>query len=268
MIQINDYQLYSFTLGCEHQRAFSLSSTSGSIIDYLLGACGAPKSSLPENFFSAVTRSQDILSVAGYDKSVRFDCNLDNLSINGFSTVTDTPFENQHIISGIAQQIFGDVVAFLNNPKVIFYGARWSFVHKIHEDRQMFSHPAAEHLAKKTSRVPLTDKEYPANITQHLTFRKRLPKSMVIKDVNDYQNIHLTFEDKQIDSLWEPDVQDKERFQQDDFDVPTVSVINIDIQHVFRPLQNYSRDRFAAHLENAQSLLDNRMSEILNEMEF
>lgn len=264
MLTFDNYDLYSFTVGCKHQRAFSLNSSGGTIIDYILGQCGANESKLPSNFFSSVIPQQNQIGLTSFDRKVSLICDLDSMSITGKSICENIPFVDQQMIIDFSTALFENMILFLNNPKIIFYGIVWSFVEKQHSQRNIYSHPAADYLAKNVSKISLNANEYPSNFFQRLSFRKRLQESLVKKDINDYKNIHITIEDKKINSLWEVTDIEKQQYQQDDFDVPTVQVVSVDIQHVCKPLQNFSFSKLNQHCQYAPSELSGRISEILS----
>lgn len=261
MSNFENYELYSFTVGCKHQRAFSVRSQYGVIADYMLAEACASESPIPRDFFSNVTISPagDSLSVSTYDGSVSMTLNLDKIFITGKSLQQSQPFTESNQIREIAEHFMPGIFGFLNNPRVQFYGALYAYVHKNMKARSRFDHPAAKHLTKRLSSLPFTNHEYPADFSQRVSFRNRLPDGMVKTEVNDFQNTHLTFKAEKADLLWEPSLEEKQQYQQADTDAPAISTVSVDIQHVFRPERDYSNRLLGQHLDSAQKFLDARV---------
>ena len=267
MFEIPGYNLYSFVVGTQHLRAFSIQSTGGTLIDYVLGEAGAQNSPLPRDYYGKVTRSPDGLSLelTSENASNRLRVSTDRIVLSETSVAPDRPLQDVEGTMRIAQHLFPGLLSYLNNPKVVFLGMVWKYVKNQIHDCSRFGHPPAEYLSTNLLKVTPDQKEYPGDFSLRYAFRKRLPDSLVRKDLNDYMNIILEFKEEERRRLW--DNEDK-FVEEGETEAPRVVTVQIDGQRKFDPnVSTFTPQLFDNHFKWCREFMFCRFREILRGLE-
>ena len=257
------FKPYSFAIGSKHARSFIADSVTGTIADYVLGECGAEGSPIPARYFDRVGFGEGGVEISTNNKARRFAASRDKLVFAKRTVVMDEELEDVEFTLAMAKHLMTGATEFLNKPRVIFVGFVWEFVKKSTKERQRFSNPAAQGLAKRLLKIPLKDTEYPSEVTVRLSFHKRIDQSVLLKDQNDYVNAIITARDVPLTELWPGDDSDESEVGEIE---PRRSLLSVDVQRMLDPRRPMTASLLDAHWRYCQSTMKGRTEEIFKEI--
>lgn len=263
MLEIKGFNLYSFTVGCKHTRAFSVDNVGGVIADYVLGECGAENSPFTSDFYHTVTSGPGVIELFSNDETRRFTATRDRVNLSERTSKIDEKIEDEENIFKQSKHVIPGTLSFMHNPKSIFLGMVWQLKEAEISERKRFKHPAAQSISEKTIKFKLDNKEYASEASVKLCFRKKLEKSWLIRDMDDYINVILNIADINITDLLPREKKDDKK---DDDEKPHITTISVDIQRMFDPHRELKPRTFDIHWNYCKKLLTERITDLLCEI--
>ncbi len=268
MLSPSGFKLYSLAFGSKFVRTFVIHDVRGVIADYALGECGASESPIPAKFFTKVSMADNAVELTDDDQTRRFCVSPDQIVYLQRTSSPSTDFEESEIVKvrARAKHLVTGALQFLKEPNVVFFGIVWDYAKVSTKQRERYQHPAAEHLAKRLLKVGFDpQKEYPAEVSARVVFRRRLQESAVKKDRNDYINAILHVRDEKLDTLWH---QEAEPSDDPSYEHPRAAAISIDVQRFFDPRARLDKQVFDTHWNYCSHSIAPRLSLLLGEFDF
>lgn len=261
MVQIPNFNLYSFAVGCKYTRCFTVQSVSGTIADYVLGERGAKDSPIPEKYYDKISLGTGV-ELFNDDENRRFTVTPDQMVFQEKTLSISKNLEGVEECVNKARHLMMGTLSLMRDPTLVFLGMVWTFSETSVEEHERFKHPVAESLLTKVLKLQLTPKEHPAEVHAGLTFRKKIEESWIHKELNDYINIILTIRDTSQSELWGEKETGTIR------EKPKIGVISVDIQRIFDPHRPLNSKLFESHLLSCEQLIKSRITDILRAVGF
>jgi hypothetical protein len=261
MLEIPNFNLHSFAVGCKYTRCFTVQSVSGTIADYVLGERGAKDSPIPEKYYDKISLGTGV-ELFNDEETRRFTVTPDQMV---FQEKTSNISKNLETIDEYvtrARHLMIGTISLIKNPTLVFLGMIWTFTENAVGEHERFKHPVAENLLTKILKLQLTPKEHPAEVHTRLTFRKKIDESWILQEQNDYINVILTVRDALQSELW------IEKEEESIKEKPKIGVISVDIQRIFDPQRSLNMRLFDSHLGSCKQLLKSRIEGILKGIGF
>jgi len=262
MLEIANFNLQAFAVGCKYSRSFSVSSREGVIADYVLGEQGADKSPVPDDYYEKVALGGGSLEMLNEEKTRQFTATPDQMVVGAKCAKMKESVKDVGEVVEIGRHLMMGTMSLIEHPTCIFLGMVWTFAEADFEASERFKHPVAESLQRRLTKFALGAKEHPAEVMLRVKFRKKIPEGWLMDKKNDYLNVILTVRDSPPEKIWEGA---SDATYPDDTKVATVS---IDVQRIFDPRRRLDGKLFETHLKTAQSFLDSRVAEILEGVGF
>src|SRR4030042_3313717 len=184
MVQIPNFNLYSFAVGCKYTRCFTVQSVSGTIADYVLGERGAKDSPIPEKYYDKISLGAGA-ELFNSENNRKFTVTPDQMVFQEKTLSISQNLEGVEECVNKAQHLMLGTLSLMKNPTLVFIGMLWTFSEIRVEEHERFKHPVAESLFTKTMKLKLEPKEHPAEVLTRLTFRKKIDESWIHKELND-----------------------------------------------------------------------------------
>jgi len=261
MLRLKHYNLQSFSLGTKHVRAFSFDSCSGTIVDYVLGECGAEKSPFPAECYPRISSGEGVVKVHDVADTASYTVTRDNILISERTGSIGDELQNVEGIVKKAKHIIPGTLSFMNNPKAKFLGMIWQYIENKAAKRERFRHPVAEATCEKLLKFILKKgSEFPAEANVRLAFRKRLPSSYLIRGQDDFLNTIVSVGDVAINDIW-PETENT-RSRSKVVEDTRVGFVSIDVQIRFDPRRKVTEKAIDAHWAECQRMRK-RLGELL-----
>ncbi len=247
MLSPSGYKLYSLAFGSMYVRTFLIHDVRGVIANYVLGECGATESPFPADFFTEVSTADNGLKLTNEDQTCQFSVTSDKVLYLQRTASSSTRIEEAEIanVRARAEHLITGAMQFLQEPNLMYLGMFWDYVRESTKERERYKHPAAEALAKRVLKVDFDDsREYPAEVSTRVAFRRRLQESAVQQGRNDYINAILHIRDEKLSSLWDKEAKASDA-QCDE--LPRVAALSIDVQRFFDPRRRLDKQMFDTH---------------------
>lgn len=232
MLNIKNFDLYSFSVGSRHVRAFSIDNKTGVIADYVLGICGVPESPFDKGFYEKVALGVDGIEMTSEDETKKFLATRDRFLLSERTLKIKESLRNPEQVLARAKYVMPNVLSFMNKPKAIFLGTVWHYAESQARPREKWNHPAASDLMANTIKFSLDTKEHPSEINVRITYRRKLAESFVTKGKDDYINIIFNVFDATLSDMWPK----KNQTISDEEENPTrIMCLSIDVQRMLNP---------------------------------
>jgi hypothetical protein len=261
MLEIPNFNLYSFAVGCKYTRCFTVHSVSGTIADYVLGERGAKDSPIPEKYYDKISLGTG-LELFNDEENRRFTVTPDQMVFQEKTLSISKNLEDIDEYVNRSRHLMMGTLSLIKNPTLVFLGMIWTFSESSVGEHERFKHPVAENLLTKTLKFQLTPKEHPAEVHAQLTFRKKIDESWILQEQNDYINVIFTIRDALPSELW---IEKKEESKKEK---PKIGVISADIQRIFDPQRTLNARLFESHLASCKQLIKSRIGDILKDIGF
>jgi hypothetical protein len=263
MIEIKNFNLQSVVVGCKHTRAFTVDNTSGLIADYILGELGIEGSPFPKGHYDKIRFGEGVVELINKEETNKITTTRDAIAIQENTSKIEGNINSTQIMNIIqrAKHIFPGILSFIKQPKAICIGILFQYTETTSKEREKYSHPAAEYLINRLTKIKLVPKEHPSDVNVKIAYRQGVVDSVLNEKIDDYNNITLSIRDTKMNDLW-PIYEKEWKWDQE----TRIATISIDIQRIFDPRKLLTVPIIESHVNCVKQIFDNRISYILDEV--